>query len=72
MSRRWFKPKRIKCDCEADLTQVSTVFRVKRGNPPVWKSSRKVRHFREADGALFWHWEDQADFLVGNKLVVKW
>ncbi len=47
---------------------MSTVIRSFRGNPPEWKRSQMVRHFRASDDSYFWHWLDQAPNLTGNTL----
>lgn len=67
MAIQWFTTSKRVCDCEADVTQVSTVREVIRGMPPRRIRSRMVRHWRERDDAHFWHWEipgtiDAVDF----------
>jgi hypothetical protein len=71
---QWFDTKKNLCDCEADITQQSTVKEAIRGtwngkwgkdHKVVWKRIRnpRVRHYRERDQAHFWHWKDQKDNL---------
>ncbi len=75
---QWFplKPAKIKCACEADVTETSTVREPIRGfvtgstlngAPVQWVKtrSRMIRHHRARDDAWFWHWEDQHDRLIG-------
>jgi len=64
MAIQWFNTKKDLCDCEADITQFSTVREMIRGKPPVKKRSRQIRHWRKQDNAHFWHWEDQRESMV--------
>ncbi len=75
MAIQWFDTKKDLCSCVADVTQVSTVRRMRRGVAQRWKAhpglsyvgikaSRQVRHWREVDDAHFWHWEDQQIYQV--------
>jgi hypothetical protein len=56
----------MKCRCDADVTSRGP--KVKAFRSGRWKVSRVISHYRKADEAYFWHWEDQAWQLVGNKL----
>ncbi len=62
---KWFEVKKPVCDCDADVTRISAVRRVVRGDvidgKVVWteKASQVVRHYRERDEAHFLHWKDQ-------------
>ena len=64
---QWFKPspKRMPCECVADVTEVSAVLGVRRGvaHPPfrfpLVVRAQRVRHYRVRDEAFFWHWSDQ-------------
>ncbi len=57
----------MKCRCDADVTNRGPKMAVMRGMPPRRKVSRVISHYRESDSAYFWHWEDQAWNLKGNK-----
>lgn len=54
---QWYPTKPF-CDCTADITQTSAVLnRYRHGQR---NRVKKVRHFRFADQAHFWHWADDA------------
>ena len=61
----WY-PAKPDCACTADITQTSAVLnRYRHGRKD---RAKKVRHFRSADQAHFWHWSDDAvvDAPVGD------
>lgn len=59
MARQWFPARKRVCECDADVTVISSVITAERGKPKVLKQSQMVRH-RTGD-SYFWHWKDQTD-----------
>ena len=62
----WYPAKPF-CVCTADITETSAVLtRYRHGRKD---RAKKVRHFRSADQAHFWHWEDDVvvDAPVGDE-----
>ncbi len=60
---KWYpisKKKQLKiCECEADKSEITAVLR-----EPGARPGRKIRHYREADKVVMWHWDFQAGRLV--------
>ena len=52
--------KKCKKGCEADVVAETAVLqqRGRRGRPTVIRA-KQIHHYRERDGARFWHWSDQ-------------
>lgn len=74
MALQWFDTSKTVCNCEADITQLSTVQEAIRGtwnhkwgkkSKVVWRKvrSQRVRHYRKRDEAHYWHWKDQKENL---------
>ncbi len=55
---KWHPVRNPKCQCKADVTEISTVRTRRRGKPPKMKKAQMIRHYREKDEAHFWHWSD--------------